>query len=337
MSLADPALDLCASILSSSGHQPFFFGLPNPATSAATSTSSAAPTPLPSSSPPTFRLEPPPGVLSALVPHDALLQLAASCAERCIADGRTSIALQLLLVDPPPQQEEKAFHLASEFLTPCLLQPRGPQQRNLVLNVLRDYLSRPYSPTAAALPSFPESPAAASASASSPEHMQYLHISMVAAVKIAEAADHEQQSNWAQTITSIDEAGVVPRTTAEIFKTLELYNLYLIGCIARNMPDIILLYVSALAQLYANLKLLPTSPDPLFDRTAPAVPVDPASLPASSSSSSPTPGVTDVVKAAKLTELRQRAEVAVTFAGQLPPEEIARVHIELIRKMSTMN
>jgi hypothetical protein len=102
------------------------------------------------------------------------------------------------------------------------------------------------------------------------------------------------------------------------------------------MPDIILLYVSALAQLYASLKLLPTSPDPLFDRTTPAVPVDPASLPASSSSSA-TPGVTDVVKAAKLTELRQRAEVAVTFAGQLPPEEIARVHIELIRKMSTMN
>jgi hypothetical protein len=139
---------------------------------------------------------------------------------------------------------------------------------------------------------------------------------MRSAIKVAEAADYEAEMRWDHVISSIEGAGILPASRDAIPQSLELYRSGILGCVADNIPDILLLYVTALARQYALLKSTSSSTSSLQHRPYTSADILQAQ---------PPPG-----------NLREKADIIVTFAGLLPPEAVAHIQMELIKFLSTM-
>ncbi|KAH7820897.1 putative Nup93/Nic96 [Monocercomonoides exilis] len=297
----DPSVLFALEIVTSSNEYDALFGsfISNSSSSSSSSSlSDLDSTTSSSSSSLTIHPSQPRGILFSLFPSSVCSLLSSLSAERCADEGRPALALRLLLFYSQGE-EERAYSLASECLTPCLLSPPGthPHREN-ILRILRTYLTQP-----------PSSNSSSSSSSSSPR-VALLRASIISAVKIAQASDEAKKQNYALALQCLDDSGILPRSSAEIAAKTELLSNYLLPCLSRNISGILSLAVNTISSRYNSI---------LTEQKV-------SSLKSSSLNAQQ-----------HLANLKERADTLVSFVGQIPSESVARVHMEIIKTVSMMH
>ncbi|KAA6397904.1 MAG: hypothetical protein EZS28_006570 [Streblomastix strix] len=262
------------------------------------------------------------GFLSTILPPQSVEQLALICAERCANEGRISSAVGLLL--DTPGAEERGFIICDSFLSTFLLkQVHDHPQRRFILSKIQTYLnSRGFENIDQVQ-----------------QTKNIILLSMSICILIGEASeqvdqligqDYQEQisqmnadqirSGWERVIDLIDKSSIIPKTSEEIKLKLPLFiniqdqqqqqfepQTNLLNCITNNIPEILILYSTALFELY---KITKQESGQIFGSFG--------------------------EQNTDYSQYQKRVHTAVTFAGHLPQDTIGDAHARMQQILVSM-